>query len=230
MSADPSALDPYRSPTLPDAPYAATGGSRRPGWLTALCVVCIVLGALGVTSGLFGVAGAALGETLQKAMSPKNPPGATDEMQQLSQQFQDQMNDVQQRFFAGILGAAIARIFVAGFLLFGGLQGLGLKERGRKMLLAACLAAIVFELGHMILQTLVNMEMMNAFNTFLEGLSQSLASSPGRAGVETMLGIMRGAMVFGMVLQYLLVLGKLVVYGWGSLYLRRPNVRAVFAP
>ena len=52
MTAD--SFDPYRSPSLPEGPYAGVAPSGRPGGLTTLCVLCMVLGALGLFNSLLG--------------------------------------------------------------------------------------------------------------------------------------------------------------------------------
>ena len=64
-SADPKAFDPYRSPAMPEVPYAGGPQSGRPGLLTTICVICIVLGALGLISSLAGAVGAFGGRHFQ---------------------------------------------------------------------------------------------------------------------------------------------------------------------
>ena len=91
MSADSSALDPYRPPSLPEGPYAAAPSSGRPGTLTALCVLCIVLGALGLMNSLMGTAGAIGGQQLQALVQPKASSDMPPEMQKAQQDFQDQL-------------------------------------------------------------------------------------------------------------------------------------------
>src|SRR6187401_370263 len=130
MSADSSALDPYRPPSLPEGPYEGAPSTGRPGWLTALCVLCIVLGALGIMNSLMGAAGAIGGQQLQALVQPKGSPSATPEMQQVQQDFQDQVNGVQNKYFRPIVGGLALRVVAASLLLVGGMLALGLKESG----------------------------------------------------------------------------------------------------
>src|SRR5262245_6442721 len=109
MSADPPALDPYRPPSLPEGPYAEAPPSCRPGLLTTLCVLCLVLGALGLMNSLMGAAGAVGGQKLQAMLQPKASPSMPPEMQQAQQDFQDQVNAVQGRYFWQIVGGLAFR-------------------------------------------------------------------------------------------------------------------------
>ena len=56
MSAESGFQDPYRTPALPQGRFAPSPGAR-PGWLTALCVIAIVIGVLGLMNGILGVVG-----------------------------------------------------------------------------------------------------------------------------------------------------------------------------
>ena len=230
MSADSSALDPYRPPSLPEGPYEGAPPTGRPGWLTALCVLCIVLGALGLMNSLMGVAGAIGGQQLQALVQPKPSRGATPEMQQVQQDFQDQVNGVQNKYFWLIVGGLGLRVVVASLLLVGGMLALGLKESGRKTLLAACALAAMFELLHAILQSFINMEMMTAVNGFVQKLTTALpqnANTPPNF-VPMMQGLVRGSIIAGFVIAYLLALAKICLYLFGLIYLQKKHIRGLF--
>jgi len=232
MSADSSALDPYRPPNLPEGPYSAAPPSGRPGMLTALCVLCIVLGALGVMNSLMGTAGAIGGQQLQAMVQPKASPGMPPEMQKAQQDFQDQLNAVQGRYFWEIVGGLAFRFVAALLLLIGGIRSLGLKESGRKTLLVACAVAAVFELLHAILQSLVNMETMTAVNSYVQEMTAAIPQQgnapPGMAPMVQ--GIVRVSIIAGFILAYLLALSKICLYVFGLIYLRKPHIRGLFQP
>ncbi|MEX2175354.1 MAG: hypothetical protein WD872_13410 [Pirellulaceae bacterium] len=230
MSADSPPFDPYRSPALPEGPYAPTGRSGRPGWLTALCVICIVIGALGLMNGLLGIFGAVFGQQIQSAFTPNSgAQGMPAEMQKLQQQLQDEMNAVQGKFLVPILLFCVLRLVIAGLLLYGGLACLSLKEQGRTILLIACGLGILFEISHAILQSFLNMEVMTAFNAYLEGFLQTLPQDQAGPPPEMLLNVMKGTFVVGLVFQYLIVLVKLGFYLFGALYLQRQKIKALFA-
>jgi hypothetical protein len=117
-------------------------------------------------------------------------------------------------------------------LLIGGIQALGLKESGRKVLLAACSVAIAFELGHAILQSMIWMEMMTTVNSFAESMIQSLpqgkAAPPGFSGM--MRTIIRGSIIAQIVIASVLVLAKCGMYLFGLIYLQKAAVRSLFRP
>src|SRR5262245_55300059 len=198
MSADSQAFDPYRSPSLPEGPYAdGRVQAGRPGALTALCVLCIVLGALGLMNSLFGTIGAVAGPKLQAAFQPKSSPGMPAEMQKVQQEFQDEVMKIQAKYFWESVIALVFRFAAALLLLIGGLRSLGLAEPGRKILLVACAVALAFELAHAILQSMVQMEMMTSVNSFVEGLLSNMPQGKGTPpGFNSMMqSVVRGSII-----------------------------------
>jgi hypothetical protein len=233
MSHDPTPFDPYLSPAVPDVPYAPTSGTnRRPGWLTALCVVAIVIGVLGAMNGLFGVIGVLAGPRLQAAFAPRVQagPGVANEIEKIQQQFQAEMNQVQNKYFVGLLVASLLRVVVAVALVLGGVMSLNLKPNGRTILLVACGVGILYELGvSVLLQSLINMEMTAAMNSFFESLVETLPKGPGGGPPpEIFLNIMKGSIVFGFAIQYVFAAIKIAFYLWGLIYLQREAIRALF--
>lgn len=228
MTAD--SFDPYRSPTLPEVPYAGVAPSARPGLLTTLCVLCIVLGALGILNSLLGAMGAAGGRAFQAWIAPKTATGMPPEMQEAQQKFQDDVAAVQDKFFWALVPSIGFRFVAATLLLMGGIRALSLKESGRKLLLAACVAGAVFELGHAILQSLVNLEMMTAVNSYVENLMNAIPQNnktpPGFTNM--MQAITRGAIIASVILSYLIALLKIGLYLSGLVYLQKKHVRARF--
>jgi hypothetical protein len=233
MSQNPTPFDPYLSPAVPDAPYAPMSNSpRRPGWLTALCVVAIVIGVLGAMNGLFGIVGVLAGPSLQAAFTPKVQagPGVANEIEKIQQQFQAEMNQVQNKYFVGLLTASLLRVVVAAGLLVGGVMSLNLKPNGRTILLLACGAGILYEVGiSVILQSLINMEMSASMNAFFESIVETLPKAQGGGPPpEMFLNIMKASIVFGFAIQYVFAAIKIVFYLWGLIYLQREAIRALF--
>ena len=228
MTADSSAFDPYRPPTLPDTTYEPQP-SRRPGWLTSICVISIVLGALGAMNSVVAFGGTLFGQQLQTAISPNTTQGMPEEMKELQEKFQSEVNGVQDRFFFAILAAAALRFAVALALLIGGIQCLGLKESGRVLLVTACAAALVFEIIYTVLQSLMNMEMMTAFNSYIEGVVQTMPRGGAGPPPDVLMTIMRGSFMAGLVIQYIIVLVKMIFYAFALYYLQRQPIRTLFA-
>jgi hypothetical protein len=229
MSHDSTAYDPYRTPSLPQGGDFSRGSSSRPGWLTALCVLCIVIGLLGAFNGIAGFFGTLFAEQMQTMFTPAGNTGMPPEMEQVQNKFREETLAVQQKFFVASLIASVFRMLIAGGLFYGGIVCLGLKESGRQVLLAACGAAVLFELGHAVLQSLVNMEMMTAVNGFLENFLQTMPQKGGPPP-EVFINIMKGSIIVGFVFQYAIGLLKIGFYIWGVLFLLRPAIKALFVP
>jgi hypothetical protein len=230
MSAESSSFDPYRSPSLPEAPFEAAAPAGRPGLLTTLCVLCIVLGALGILNSLLGAAGAIGGKMLQAAIQPKGMEGVPPEMQDAQDKFQADVNAVQDKYFWGIVPALGFRFVAALLLLIGGIKALSLQESGRKLLLVACAVAVGFEICHAILQSLVNLDMMTAVNSYVEVLTDSMPQGkdvPPQMG-NFMQTIVRASIIGGLIFAYVIALLKITLYLFGLIYLQKERIRNLF--
>ena len=221
-------FDPYRSPSLPEGPIQPVVSGGRPGWLTALCVLAIVLGALGLINVLMSTAGLLAGQYMQKAMRVQQNPGVSQEMQDAQNKMQDEMYAVQRKYWWPIAIALLLRAGVALLLLVGGIRALGMSEAGRQLLLIAFGVALPFELAHAILQTIIMLENMTAMHGFAEALSNEMPKDgpPQMQGfIQT---VMQGTLIVSLVFMYLWALVKCGLYLWGLLYLRRDRIKALF--
>jgi hypothetical protein len=227
-----SPFDPYRSPSLPEVPYAGTPRAGRPGWLTTLCVLCIVLGALGIMNSLFGAVGAIGGPMLQRAMQPKGSTGLPPKLQDAQEKFQGEINAVQGKYFWATVPGLVFRLVVALLLLIGGIRTLSLKEPGRQLLVTACGVAMVFEVLHAILQSLISLEMMTVVNSYVENLTNGLPDDsnapPGM--IPMMQIIVRASIVGGIIVAYLIAVAKIALYTFGLVYLRKKHIKGLFTP
>jgi hypothetical protein len=228
MSNDASAYDPYRTPNLPVYADQGRGTSGRPGWLTAMCVLCIVIGLLGVLNGLAQLFGTLFAEQMQTAFTPQGQ-GIPPELQQVQDRFRDETLAVQEKFYVPNLIAAVFRIGIAACLVYGGIACLGLAATGRQVLMIALGAAVLFELAHGLLQSLISMEMMTAVNAFFESFLQTMPQGNGPPP-EVMLNIMKGSFIVGFVFQFAIALLKIGFYIWGAMFLMRPAIKALFQP
>src|SRR6188474_1546783 len=117
MSTSAMPFDPYRPP---DEILAEPVRSGRPGVLTTICVLAIVLGALGVCSALFTSVALVVGKQLQQAMQPQAQPGVNNEMLKIQKEMQDEINAVNDQYFPVNILFALTHIVVAALLLVGG--------------------------------------------------------------------------------------------------------------
>jgi len=229
MSADSSTLDPYRSPTLPEGPYAGKQTTGKPGWLTALCVICIVLGALGLINAILGTAAELAGPYFQAMLSPRGGPGMPADLQQAQQDLMDAVNAVKRKYFVLTLAFLGFRFVAAGLLLYGGLRCLSLRESGRKLLIAACAVALLFEFSQMIAQSVVTLQSLTEMNSASERFQSALANGNTPPGLQAVMKwTMRISMILPIVLMYGMAFLKGGVFLFGLSYLRRPHIKALF--
>ncbi len=229
MSAEPQTFDPYRSPTLPEVPYAPPAAAGRPGWLTSLCVLCIVLGALGLMNSLLGTFGAIAGPAFQKAIQPKASAKMPQGMQDAQIEFQERINSVQAKYLWATVPALAFRALAASLLLIGGIRSLSLVEGGRKALLLGLAVAVVFELLHSILQSIVALDMMTIVNEYIEKVLQSVPKNNNGPDLSKIMPtIVRWSILGSLIFTFLIAVGKIGLYIFGLIYLRNPHIQALF--
>lgn len=222
-------FDPYRSPSLPEGPYAGKPASGRPQLLTALCITCLVLGILGLMNSLFGTIGIIGGQRLQTAFQTKLPPNAPPGMQVAQDEFEQEMQEVQKKYWIENVISIGFRFTAALLLVIGSVKSLGKIERGRQLLLAACAVALIFELGHAILQSIVTAEIMTSVNGYMEAVFQSLPNRDKAKGLQNVMQTFTGAAVYAAVASiYILMAIKGGVYLFGLIYLRKPHIKEQF--
>lgn len=230
MPDDSQIFDPYRSPSLPEGPYAGAPPSGRPGTLTTLCVICIVLGALGLLNSVLGAAGVVGGRQLQAMLRARPSPGLSPDLQEAQEKLQDDMNAALSKYLWPLIAGLVIRFGVASLLLLGGIRALSLHESGRKVLLVACALAVPFELVQSILQSVINLENMTAMNSFSESLASEL--SKGNGAPNSVAGFaqtfMRAVMIGSLVVAYVIALAKIILYVFGLVYLQKKHIRGLF--
>jgi hypothetical protein len=190
----------------------------------AICVIAVVLGALGFLSALGGIAGLAFSKQIQTAFSPSNPPGVPQRMVESQKQMQRDLQAIQDRFWPVNAVLVSAQLLLAVGLLFGGIQGLRRVPPARRILIGTCSAAIVFEVVRAVVQTILQVQTMSATMHHMQQMMQSSGDAPPGA-MDLAMTISRGAMVVGILFALGIVLLKLVYYGLSVWYLRKPEVQ-----
>jgi len=223
MSQDHSPYDAYQPPPLAEEVIPVQGGIS--GWLKAICVIAIILGALGLLSALMGIVGLVFGEQIQGAFAPGAQPGVPQEMVDAQKQMQAELQAVQDRFWMANAALTSVHILIASMLLVGGIQCLRRASSGRRVLFAGCCAAIVFEIARGIVQAFVQMETASVTTRSMQRMMEATgAQAPPEATefvmIFTKVGIVIGAAVF-----LALIIAKLVFYVLSIRYLSKPTVR-----
>jgi hypothetical protein len=144
-------------------------------------------------------------------------------------EFQDNINAVQAKYFWATVPALGFRAVAAVLLLIGGIRSLSLVESGRQTLLIACGVAVVFELLHAILQSVVAMDMMTIVNEYIEKVLQSVPKNNNGPDLgKIMPTIVRWSILGSLIFGFLIALAKIGLYIFGLVYLRKPHVQALF--
>jgi hypothetical protein len=227
MTAETGSFDPYRSPSLPEGVYSGPPPQGRPSWLTAICVLCIVLGALGLVNSVFGTFGMVLGPQFQRMMAAQPQPGMPDDLREAQQKMQTDMYKIQTKYIWPLGLSILMRVVVCSLLLVGGIRSLNMVEPGRKLLIIACSVALVFDLLQAIFQMIITVENMTVMNEFMEVIATQGTNTP-----KELEGIMKavGSFIrfFSLGLISVIALGKIVFYILGIRYLQKPNIMALF--
>lgn len=212
-----------------------------PVWLKVVCIVSIVLGALGLLMAATGLIGQWKAEDWQKStaklMEAVQAGGVPPQIKELQQEMMDQTIAVQRRWLPINVAVSTVHLLVAAVLLAGGIQALRLKPSGRKLLLAALSLAIVFEVVRIVPTSMMQWQMSKIIEPFMQKTMEA-AAPPGKAMPaaqrKSIQMVMRASMMAGLLIGVLTAAGmaivKLAFYIAGIWLLRRPQFQAMYEP
>jgi len=220
-----SPFDAYQPPAAIEdaAPPGAGSAAKLAGRIKALCIVLIILGGLGLANALMGTVGLLVGQQIQAAFPLGNQPGVPPRIQKLQQDMQRGLQAVQDRFLVANAVFVAAHALLAGSLLAGGIQSLRRRTPGRKILTAACLSAIVFELIRGTVQAFMQVQVMSVTTHFFQEMMEISMNEAADAAEWVAWGA-RVGIVVGVVIAGGWILAKVVFYGFAVWYLRQPAV------
>jgi hypothetical protein len=214
-------LNPYRAGALPDLT------ARRPGGVTAICIVAVVLGVLGLFSGTIKGVNVLFGAAMQQAI------GSIGAVNQSQAKVQQEMNaavaDAMESFAVANSILCISQLVLCGALVYSGLKTLKLKAAGRKLLVAILVCLLVFEIGQLITVVLQQMSMSPIMELYMPRMMQ--APSGNNAGAERFgQAIARMSIIMGIVFQCVWALIKFIFFVIAIRYLCQAKVIALFDP
>ena len=198
--------------------------SSRPGALTAIAVIAIVLGLLGACGGVMGVGGllvqGALGDTQRRMLEQS---GAPTEHIEAQLAMQDQVNAIQRKWMPFTGTHQALNLIASSLLLAAGILLLRTHRTGPLLFVAAVAANSFVDIGGAVIGVLVQMDM--------QSVMQNMFASAGMGDpqMDRMFdGIIEASGWTGVCFAAVWVALKLGYYLWGVVYLRRPQVRAIF--
>jgi hypothetical protein len=219
------------TPVTPGGIAPSPGPARRPGGLTAICVLAIVLGALGLIMGCFGAVSQAFAKQMQNSLAGIQGAGNA-EVVELQKEMNAKMLETANKHAVLNKILVVVQLAVAGSLLAGGILSLQLRPFGRTLLLSAFIAAIVFELVRLFPTIEVQRATQAVMAEYMPKLMRAQAPQGNQPqGMdEAMGGIMTMAGVVGMVFSLGMLAVKGVFYLVGIVYLCKSSVAALFVP
>jgi hypothetical protein len=181
---------------------------------SVLATLCIIGGILGLMMGLFGILQLFLADQFSTMFTPTgNSPEA-----QVQQRFQAEVQAVTDRFLIPNILSMLALLTLGGSMLVGGIGMLQRLPWAGTLLRRVFVFGIVFELGRMLLQGLIQWNMAPVMQQFMRDLQSSANNGPGGEFMGTAATI--GAVV-GVIFAVFWGLAKIGLYIWGYVYLGR---------
>jgi hypothetical protein len=219
MSSDLPSFDPYLPP-----PTLSSTATRQPlpTGLKAICIIAIVLGAIGTFLSCMGFAGLAVNQSFAGGFGfPAG--GGGGQAQEAQQELQEGIAAIQQEFLPFSI-AIVSFHLVAGLLLtIGGILGLKAIPAGRTTLVIGFIAAIVYEVSQATLNGIVQTKTIPLVQRSMEQMLQG----PGQPGMPQGAGqLMVGVMFVILGITMITVLVKIAFYAYSLYYLNRKDIVA----
>jgi hypothetical protein len=199
----------------------------RPGALTAICVLAIVFGALGLLGGVAGLASQLFSSRIQEAVVAGQA-GATGPAADIRKDMITRTTEITKKYSPIMIPLAIVKILVEGALLVGGILALGFKPSGRSLLAGVLLAALILDAIQFVPTFMAQRE---AQAVAAELMPQIMAAQTGPNSTPMpfdMSSMMSGIGTITLVLGLAWLAVKIVLYILGMRYLKRPDVMALF--
>jgi hypothetical protein len=228
--AQDDAARPEESPFIETPDDRTAGGGARPGGLVAICMVTILLAALGLLTGCAGLASHASQARLRQAIAKIDAGKGDERKDKVQQEFNDRIFAITDRYRWATLPLLIAKTAVEIGLLAGAILSLQLKRSGRSWLLGALIAAIVVESLYAVPVMLIQNETRKATT---EMMGNMMAAGPG--GKAPPPGVQDFAETFGSIVGIFAIayavgwlLAKIVFYMIAIRYLRKLAIVSLF--
>lgn len=207
------ANNPFETPTSMSStermvPRGGPIPAKAPGGLTAICIVCIILGSLGLVGACMGTAGTLMQDQLQSIQ------------QNVGDANQRKLNkaiaEIQKDYFIPNLVLILVNFVVAPSLLAGGIGVLTRKSWGPKFLRVGLLMAAAFVLIRVVVAAIIQSSMIGP-------MKEAMNKMGGNQAAE---GFVMGAFYFGIALSVLWALALVGFYLFSWTYTNRDHVKS----
>ena len=202
---------------------------ERPNWITTICILAIVFGAVGILSGSFVVLSQIFASSIQ-SMVAKIQQGSNLPGMEIQGDLLARMTAITTKYNFALIPLGIAKLGVEAVLLVGGILSLKLKARGRSLIVGALFGALIVEsilvVPRIMMQREIQATMAEVMPTIMAAAPNSEQLPPGfNAGMSSMFAGV-GAITAYSAVAWVLI--KVVIYLIGINYLRKPQTVALF--
>lgn len=205
--------------------------NKPSGWFQVVCIAAIVLGALGILMGLFGVISAVARPVMQEMMKPPQS-GMPAEQFNVETEMQRETQAITNRWLPLTLPLRIVEMVVSVCLIVGAIRSLRLRPAGRILLVIALWAAVVVELVQLFPTIAIQRETMTVTSKYMSDIMENSAPKGQQmpAGLDnTMKSVTNVVFIVMIAIVALLTLAQVAFYVFGAVYMVRPSVRELFA-
>jgi len=209
--------NPFESPAPVEGSQVPMSGIvKAPSGLSAIAIICIILGALGLFTTCFGLAAIAGQEYLQGLQTT----GGDEAMEE----FQQKINEMQKGYMIPNAIITGLNLIVAGLLFVGGIGVQTRKGWGAKLLSLGLMLAIFFCLIRLAFATYMQVGMLGSMKEALAKLSED-----NPQGGQVMETVMNMSMYTGIAMGVVTALGLVAFYGWSWMHLKKDHIVSYLA-
>jgi len=199
---------------------------ERNGMLKTLSIIAIISGALGLFSILSGVAAIVFEDVIESAFIQNQG-----EIAKVQKEMQTELKEKLELWKPFTYGSLFLKAGVVSLLLFGGVKAYRMASDGRKLLLTAFVAGILFEALSLYPMFRVQQLTVEVTTKYQKRLMEAQQPPGAKMPVEAE-AIFETAMKIGLLIGLLITVGwillKLLFYAYGIYYMRKPEVVTLY--
>ena len=226
--------NPYASPTGSQTPWGDAAPPAvpvaRPGWMTAICILALIVGGLGIVMSLFGMGSLLMQEQMQRWAKGFGGIGQPKAVQDLNDQMQTAMQEVQNRWWYVLIAQYTLNLLLSACMIYAAARALALRESGRRLLVVTFFAATLFDLLSLIPTFIIQWESIEITKEFMPRIMEASAPQNQQmppAAKQAMTTAMGAGMIVVVAFMGLFVLAKIIFYVVSGLYLNKAPIRSL---
>jgi len=224
MESTPASNNPYLVAPSEEFVKAQATQPKKFVWKTTLAVIVLVLGTIGFANGCLSMLGTIFGTQLQKMFTSPSVTArgaAAQEMDGIMRRYQQDILAIHEENRTSLIIFAVLHIVSGAILFAGGLSVLSSYTHGNTLIRNACLFAVVFEVGRVILTTYVAFETKTVMARFATDIAQANGGNMPADSQNMINTMMLVSFYVGLVIQIILVITRTTFYAITATYFGR---------